>query len=405
MKDLSTKRDVMQTTVGDRLRMFRLAGALSLDELAAATGGLVTKQAISKYERGLMVPSPGVLNVFGRFFGVKAAELLASPSVEVEVLAFRRVSRLAKKEQHRIESLVSRTLEQRVRLQAASGHHDGKEIPLAKYEPTSLAQCEDIASAVRDLWSLGEDPIACVTDVLEEHHIHVLVLDTADAFDGLAAVARDESGTVKAAAVVSRVGLAGERQRLNLCHELGHLVMRETANVDAEKAAFRFGAAFLAPADLVRRDVGGARKKVSLMELLLLKSKYGMSMQALVYRLSDLGIISGSQATALWKQINAHGWKKREPKELDPETPQWSRRAAARAVAEGALTLDEAEGILGFKTGESNRGEPTARRDLMKLPMSERKRLLAADAERARAHYLHDQEWMGLLGGDLLPNE
>ncbi len=395
----------MQVTVGDRLKMFRLARAMSLDELAAATGGLVTKQAISKYERDLMLPSPAVLNVFARFFGVKAAELLSSPSIDVDVLAFRRMSRLAKKEQYRIESLVSRMLEQRVLLQEASGHSNGKDIPLAKYVPTTLEECEEIASEVRDLWSLGADPIACVTDVLEEHHIHVLELKTENAFDGLAAVARDSSGKIKAAAVVSRKGLAGERQRLNLTHELGHLVMRETDEVDAEKAAFRFGAAFLAPAELVRRDVGGARRRVSLMELLLLKEKYGMSVQALVYRLRDLDIISASQATVLWKQINARGWKRKEPNEIDSENPQWSRRAAARAVAEGTLTLDEADSILGFKTGESKKDEPAARRDLMILPMAERKRLLTVDAERARNHYLQDDEWISLLGGDLLPDE
>ena len=395
----------MQATVGERLKMFRLARAMSLDELAAATDGLVTKQAISKYERGLMFPAPTVLNVFARFFGVKTAELLAAPSVEVQVVAFRRTSRLAKKELYRVENLVSRMLEQRVLLQDASGHHNGKEIPLAEYAPATLEECEQIASRVRDSWSLGGDPIACVTDVLEERHIFVLELETENAFDGLAAIARDNSGYVKAAAVVSRKGLAGERQRLNLTHELGHLVMKETEEIDGEKAAFRFGAAFLAPAELVRRDVGGARRKVSLMELLLLKKKYGMSIQALIYRLSDLKIISTSQATALWKQINARGWKKEEPGALSPENPQWSRRAAARAIAEGTLTLDEAEDILGFRTGESKKDEPTERRDLMKLPMAERKRLLTLDAERARGHYLQDDEWISLLGGDLLPDE
>ncbi|NOZ79300.1 MAG: helix-turn-helix domain-containing protein [Acidobacteria bacterium] len=395
----------MEVTVGDRLKMFRLGRAMSLDELAAATDGLVTKQAISKYERGLMFPSPTVLNVFARFFGVKAAELLAPPSVDVHVLAFRRTSRLAKKEQYRVENLVSRMLEQRVVLQEASGQHNGKEIPLAKYAPTTLEECEEIASEVRDSWSLGVDPIACVTDVLEEHHIHVLEIETENAFDGLAAVAKDKEGHVKAAAVVSRKGLAGERQRLNLAHELGHLVMRQSDTIDDEKAAFRFGAAFLAPAELVKRDVGRARRRVSLMELLLLKKKYGMSIQALIYRLSDLDIIGPSQATALWKQINARGWKKEEPHALNPETPQWSRRAAARAVAEGTLTLDEAEGILGFRTGESRRNEPSNRRDLMKLPMAERKRLLTLDAERARDQYLDDGEWISLLGGDLLPDE
>ena len=395
----------MPGKVGDRLRMFRLSRAMSLDELAAATSGRVTKQAISKYERGLMSPSPLVLKSLARVFGVKASELLASPSVNVEVLAYRRTSRLAKKEQYRVENLVSRMLEQRVVLQEAAGQTNGSCIPLAEYSPNSLEECEEIAGDVRSRWSLGSDPIACVTDVLEERHIHVMVIDTEEDFDGLAAVARDESESIKAVGVVSRKGVDGDRQRLNLSHELGHLVMTKTRHVDEEKAAFRFGAAFLAPADLVRKDVGSKRRKVSLFELALLKQKYGMSIQALIYRLTDLDIINTHQASLLWKQINARGWKKQEPWPLEPEDPQWSLRAAVRAVAEGALTREKAEEIMGVRFEEPVKDESTARRDLLKLPPAERSRLLAIEAQRARKHYLEDDEWISLLGGDLLPDE
>ena len=395
----------MRENVGNRLRMFRLSRAMSLDELAAATDGRVTKQAISKYERGLMSPSPLVLKTFARAFGVKAAALVASPSVNVEVLAYRRTSRLAKKEQNRVENLVSRMLEQRVVLQEAAGQTNGSGIPLAEYSPKSLEECELIAGEIRNRWSLGSDPIACVTDILEERHIHVMVIETEEDFDGLAAVARDEGGSIKAVGVVSRKGVDGDRQRLNLSHELGHLVMDKTKHVDEEEAAFRIGAAFLAPADLVRKDVGAKRRKVSLGELGLLKKKYGMSIQALIYRVTDLNIISTHQASLLWREINARGWKKKEPWALEAEKPQWSKRAALRAVAEGALTLEKAEEIMGMRFEEPVKGESTARRDLLKLPSAERSRLLTIEAQRAIDHYLEDDEWISLLGGDLLPDE
>jgi transcriptional regulator with XRE-family HTH domain len=379
---------------------------MTLDELASATGGLVTKQAISKYERGLMLPSPRILSSLARALGVRVAELLAAPQVTVEFLGFRKLSRLAMREQHRVRGVVSRMLEHRVRLQQASGQADGREceIPVSRYRASSLQKCEAIAGALRDSWSLGVDPISCVTDVLEEHHIHVLEMDTERALDGVAAVARDDSGAVRAAAVVSRRGLPGDRQRLSLAHELGHLVMQDSPRVDGEKAAFRFGAAFLAPEDLVRRDVGAPRRRVSLGELILLKRRYGMSIQSLVYRLRDLGIISEGGATALWKQINARGWKKEEPEPLARERPQWARRAALRAIAEGSLTVDEAEIMIGVRDEGAHPTETTDRRDLMKLPLRERNRRLESDALRARDDYFEDREWATLLGGDLLPD-
>ncbi len=41
---------------GERLRAARAMAGLSQEELSARMGGKVTKQAISKYEKGLMMP-------------------------------------------------------------------------------------------------------------------------------------------------------------------------------------------------------------------------------------------------------------------------------------------------------------------------------------------------------------
>ena len=54
-------------------------------------------------------------------------------------------------------------------------------------------------------------------------------------------------GNALAAAIATRRGTSGDRHRLNVAHELGHLTLNPSEDVDEEKAAFRFGAAFLAP--------------------------------------------------------------------------------------------------------------------------------------------------------------
>jgi Nif-specific regulatory protein len=54
-------------------------------------------------------------------------------------------------------------------------------------------------------------------------------------------------------------------------------------------------------------------------------------------------------------------------------------------------------GVVGSMVGQAVR--------VHHLVEAERKRLLAIDSERARGHYLHDDEWISLLGGDLLPDE
>jgi transcriptional regulator with XRE-family HTH domain len=378
-----------------RLRQLRLARGLTLDSLAAAMGGIVTKQALSKYEGGKAQPSLRVLTALARTLRVKTLELYRAPDVEIEVLAFRKKSQLGKKEQERVENLVARMLEDRTRLQDLIAEDSETDIPTNAMAVRTLAAVEDRADELRRRWNLGDDPVARMTDVLEDHHIHVAEIDASERFDGLAAVARGEDGTVHAAAVVSRRGVPAARQRLNLAHELGHLVLRPGKGVDEEKAAFRFGAAFLAPANTLRREVGARRSAIGLDELLLLKRRYGMSLQALLHRLHDLGVINDLHAQQWWRTINAHGWKKVEPEEAPPEEPQWLRRTTLRAFSEGLLTAAEAEVLLGEKVEEQAPAPLTQRRAFMKLPLDERRRLLAQQADTMADYYRRDSDWRG----------
>src|SRR6185437_3933496 len=130
---------------------------------------------------------------------------------------------------------------------------------------------------------------------------------------GISAVARDEDGHAISSAVVSRRGVPGDRQRLNVCHELGHVVLRAPESADAEKVTFRFGAAFLAPAATLRREIGVKRAWLDLGELLLAKRTFGMSLQALLYRLKDLAIISNTHYQQWCVRISQQGWRKAEP--------------------------------------------------------------------------------------------
>jgi Zn-dependent peptidase ImmA (M78 family)/transcriptional regulator with XRE-family HTH domain len=54
-------RNVPETPFGARLRAARKMAGMSMEDLAQKLGGIVTKQAISKYETGQMLPTPEVL--------------------------------------------------------------------------------------------------------------------------------------------------------------------------------------------------------------------------------------------------------------------------------------------------------------------------------------------------------
>src|SRR3989337_3968762 len=154
---------------------------------------------------------------------------------------------------------------------------------------------------------MGQAPIANVTDMLEDHLVNVLEVEADEKFDGISAVVRNGEDKIKAAVVVSRPAIAGERQRLNLAHELGHLVLNISKETDEEKAAFRFAAGFLVPAESLYKEVGNKRVFIQTEELLILKQRFGISVQALLYRLHDLGVITDSYYKNWCMNINRFG--------------------------------------------------------------------------------------------------
>lgn len=393
----------MASIQGKRIRQLRYAKGLTQAELADATGGLVTKQSISKYERGKSQPSSVVLTKLAQALGVKTADLFGAPPAEIEFPGYRKTYSLGKRKQRQLENQIRFQLEKRIKLQDLIGQLRDVRIPVQEFLVEDLEQTEQYAQQLRSEWDLGTNPIGDVVSVLEDHHVHVIEKDVDEAFDGISAWAHDEESTL-AAAVVTRTGIPGERQRLNLTHELAHLVLQVSEDVDEENAAFRWGAAFLAPAEVIFHEVGRRRQSISPSELFLLKKEFGLSIQALVYRLTDLEVISSHYAQQWWKHINTMDWRQSEPNPLPPERPKWLRRQVLRAYSEDLLSKEEAESFLG-KTIDADKERPmtlTKRKSFMELPLEERQKILARQAEEMVSYYEDEEDREQWQGGDIV---
>jgi len=388
--------------IAQRLKRLRTSRGLSLDALVACMGHVVTKQALSKYECGKATPSPIVMNKLADTFKVKTSYFLSEPRIRVKFIGYRKASTLPKKDQVRIESLVTEVLEGRVTLQSMTGWPNGNHLPIHTYRISKLEDTERAAEELRTNWKLGQEPISSMIGVLEDHHIHIIELDAIDKFDGICAVAVDEVTQAQAAGLVTSKGVSGERQRLSLAHELGHLVLKIGHDLDEEKAAFRFGAAFLAPAQMIYREIGTKRDTILSEELLLFKKRFGISVQALVRRLFDLSIISEGYYRHWMMLINRLKWKRKEPGELEPEQSQWLRQTALRAYAEGLIGREEVERLLGESLDVEEPLTLIERRAFMKLPLEERRRILSEQAEKLKSHYLEGADRGDLQSGDFV---
>lgn len=337
----------MITTVSpERLKQIRLARGLSLDEVKRRMDDLVTKQALSKYETGAAQPRPRTLARLAEALCV-SPDLLQEPSPFTITFAFRHGQpALSATQRKGMENRLHLALEQRVRLQEAIHPGIQVELPIEAFPVETMESVESAAEAARDWMRLGRDAITSVVETLETHSVHVFQWDAPEGFDGLSAIVRAEDGHNIGAGIVLQKDRCGERHRFIAAHEAGHLFLQITSSLDVEKVCNRFAGAFLIPADTLREEAGVTRTRILLPELLLLKSRYGISLQALLIRLLELGIISRDYSRQCFEIVEQRGWKMEEPEPLPAEQPRRFVQSVQRAEAEKLLTPQQAAEML-----------------------------------------------------------
>lgn len=346
--------------IGQKFKVARAASGLSLRELEAEIGNLVTAQAIGKYERNEDMPSSGVLSALADALHVTEDYLLASDELELDGVEFRKKDMTSKKEEAFVEGQTLHLLERYLRIEDTLGLESvvwdrPREAP---YPVRELADVEAAARSLRTHWGLGIDPIPNLSELLEERGIKVLSVELSD-IDGLTARVRRKNGKPVPVIAIKKSAWA-ERKRFTLAHELGHMVLDIAPGVDAEKAANRFAGAFLMPVEALWREIGKGRTMISLGELLQLKCLFGASFQAITYRCKDLNILRDTGYRRLFQVFNQKGWRKppyEEPGAIDAEEeqPQRMERLCYRALAENLVSEAKAAEILGISVRELTR--------------------------------------------------
>lgn len=353
--------------IGKRLKLARAAAGLSLRELSARIDNRVSAQQIGKYERDEDVPGSGVLIALSHALGVSIDYLVGDQEMVLEGVEFRKKQITSKKEQAQIQAKALHLIERYLMVEEILG------LPSAKWDrpreaPFPVRQIEDAdraAQYLREHWNLGIDPIPNLVELLEERGIKILVVDSEENIDGLAAQVRRSRGE-PVPVIVVRSGVHGERQRFNLAHELGHMIMDVQGDDKfREKAAHRFAGAFLMPAEALWSNVGRHRSSIGWSELFGLKQLFGASVQAITYRCGNLGIFTPSMSQSLFREFSRLGFRSGpnyEPNHLPEEKAGRFDRLCYRALAEGAISEPKTAELLNITVRELNRRmeEPAA---------------------------------------------
>jgi transcriptional regulator with XRE-family HTH domain len=326
-------------TIGQRIKQARKASQLSLRDLAERAQ--ISPMAISKYERDQDMPSSGVLLRLAQALDV-SIDFFFRPAVpEVQLQAYRKHASLGVKEQEAVQARIQEWLERYLEVESFFEDEE-PHVVLPHYAVESADEVETAVQELRAAWNLGLDPIENLTQVLEDQGIKVGLVDGFELFDACTFL------TGQTPVIVTKANIPGDRQRFNLGHELGHLVLEVAEGLDAEKISHRFVGAFLAPAPAVRFELGHSRTTLDMNELYLLKQKYGLSMQAWIFRARDLEIISPQVAERLFQRFRTNNWHRQEPGKAYPsENPQRMERLIYRALVEDLISRSKAQELLG----------------------------------------------------------
>ena len=179
---------------------------------------------------------------------------------------------------------------------------------------------EYVAQFTRRLIGTTEGPIKDICSILEKYGIIIVEqYDYGEGFDGVSFIT-DGGFPV----MIINGNRSNDRKRLDIAHELGHILMHLFPNIaipsyrDKEKEAFRFAAEFLMP----EKEIKSSLLKLKLSYLIPLKQCWLTSMAAIIHRAMDLDCIDKDWYQYLNIELSRRGYKKNEPVDVYMDRPQ-----------------------------------------------------------------------------------
>jgi Zn-dependent peptidase ImmA (M78 family)/DNA-binding XRE family transcriptional regulator len=301
---------------GEQLRTARLAHGYSLEQVGDLIGA--TRQFIQQLETNSKSPSDETVAALADVLGV-SEKFLRHPfpsTVRPEQCHFRSFA-------NRPASVTSQVLARGTlldRLVAAIESHVA--LPEVDFPDISIASVEDIEKAAeqaRSQWGLGlNGPITSMVRVAE--NAGAIVTYFGDLSERVDAFSMDRKRPI---IVRSSLRESLFRQRFDLAHECGHLIMHrgvQTGDRDTEAQAHRFAGAFLFPRTAVLREFPRG-ERINWTALLSLKRRWKLSLGALVRRGYDLKILSPVQYRTANIHLAKTGQKKLEKLDQDEAFP------------------------------------------------------------------------------------
>lgn len=314
-----TAEDVAALFDGSRLLLARQLAGLRKSELAEVVG--VSATALAAWESGRGRPTPANVRRISMKVGVEPGFFAARPDngtgpTTPHFRSLRSTSQIVRDQARAYGQIavdVASALEVHVELPAFNMPSVPVEVSASAADVLSgLAEAEVAARELREAWDIGPGPVPHLVRMAENNGI--LVVFSPPGAASVDAYSFDSAN--RPVVVLNPMKLDYYRQRFDMAHELGHLVMHRDADPGSkvvEDQAHRFASEFLLPAEDIYDELPTEMNKKAWLRLAQLKEEWRVSIAALLYRARTLGTLSDTSYRNAMIAMSSRGWRRSEP--------------------------------------------------------------------------------------------
>lgn len=333
---------------GLELKLLRQFYELSLEDLGSKLDSDYTRQYLHKVETGQTLPNDQFIDKVAHYFNVPQSFFMQLKPVLQEDQIHFRSNRTAKVSFKQIViargeyiKRLTEYLDSKLRLPKYDIHASDDE-PMALYPVI-----ETIAEQCREKWGLGLGPISNMVRLCETHGIIVTTFSSISKEVDALSLATKRPIFVRNEAKESIC-----RQRFDLAHELGHLVLHDgivTGDRLTESQANHFASALLIPQVMMRTHFptwyrNGRFNWAKLSEF---KQTWKVSKAAILYRAKQLGLLTQEQYTSgvIYLKKTGEGITEKEDHLIPKEKPELLQACFAMLVKKKIYAEDMAKAL------------------------------------------------------------
>lgn len=342
----------MEKVFARRLKSARLMRGLSMEQLCKKLNNIVSKQSISKYEKGIMFPNSTVLIELSKALNLNIDFFFRPYKTDISDIEFRKKNKLSITSLKGIKEIVLDRIEKYFEIENILNIENPFNSKFKNEIVSSTEDIKKIAHKLREYWKLGEDAINNVISTLEDNGIKLIQLDSDINFDGL-------SGYVnkKYPVIIINKNASPERQRFTAFHELGHLVLSFNDTIvkkEKEHYCNQFANEMLIPCSQLIKLIGNKRKDISLQELTPIQIQYGISIDALMYKARELNIITESRYKGYYiKKNTSNEFKEKVNKSQYPyEESDRFNSLVYKAISKEIISFSKASSLLDLSVND-----------------------------------------------------